>query len=364
MEADFFDGESARRHRMTVILEGDELVGQGSDAAFRWPVGDVRVIEARSGRVRLARKGTAARLSMNVEDWEALSGLSVTGAMAKTDRGERRLILRLSAVGVGLALALFIGVPLAAVPLARATPPALEARLGRSMVGQLTVALPPCEGDPESVVAINGLANRLSRTADTAFPVRVLVVQASMVNAFALPGGTVLVTSGLIAEAEGPDELAGVLAHEIAHIERRHVMVSVWRSLGLGLVLDAVLGGGTGAGQQAVLLAGNLTEQRFSREAESEADQRAFEFLAAEGISTRGMAAFFGRLSDESAPREVRAAAEWLQTHPDSAKRARAALDASRPGVASLTPEQWASVKRSCLGTPRRLPFVRQRVSQ
>jgi beta-barrel assembly-enhancing protease len=77
----------------------------------------------------------------------------------------------------------------------------------------------------------------------------------------------VLVTGDLIELAKTPDELSAVIAHEVAHVERRHVMQGVWRSLGLGLVLDAVVGGGTGADQQAVLLMGSVTDLRFSRRA-------------------------------------------------------------------------------------------------
>jgi Zn-dependent protease with chaperone function len=68
-----------------------------------------------------------------------------------------------------------------------------------------------------------------------------------------------MVTDRLIALAASPDELSAVIAHEAAHVEKRHVMQSVWRSFGFGVLLDAVVGGGTGAGQQAVLLIGSST---------------------------------------------------------------------------------------------------------
>jgi predicted Zn-dependent protease len=156
------------------------------------------------------------------------------------------------------------------------------------------------------------------------------------------------VTDDLIAEARSPDELAGVLAHEIGHIEKRHVMEAVLRSLGLGMVLDAVVGGGSGAGQQAVLLASSFTEQRYSRTLELEADERAFELLAANGISSAGMAEFFERMADKTSPKGVKSAAEWFSTHPDSGRRGRTARSHARAGAPAMSAEDWAAVRRIC----------------
>ena len=264
----------------------------------------------------------------------------------------------LAAAGLTIMVFVFVVVPMAAEPLARWTPPSLEARFGRNMQAQVNLAMPACDGDPRGAAVLSQLGQTLSQGADTRFPIRVQPVRAPFVNAFALPGGAVVVTDELIAEAHSPDELAGVLAHEIAHVERRHVMQAAWRSMGAGLVLDAVVGGGTGAGQQAILLASNLSNQRFSRTLEAEADARGIQLLARHDISSKGMADFFDRLSDRKADPRVRQAAEWFSNHPDTVARAAKARAAARPGLPALSDADWTLVKAACKAKPKsRLPF-------
>ena len=354
MQGDYYDGLTSRKHPVDVTVAGGAVMGEGDGVSFRWPLRGIRIIDVTAGRIRLAPATGDGRLVLDVADWEAASGQSVKAAQQSMLRREGRLVVWLAIVGIALALGIFVGIPMAARPLARATPPRLEADMGRNMASQLQVALKPCTGNPAGQASLNDLTRRLSRDADMPFVVRVIPVHAPMVNAFALPGGTILVTDDLIADARSSDELAGVLAHEIAHIEKRHVMEAVLRSLGLGLVLDAVVGGGSGAGQQAVLLASSFTEQRYSRALEREADERAFELLAANRISTAGMAAFFERMADKTSPEEINRAAEWFATHPDSGRRAKAAQALARPGVPAMAQADWTAVRQMCPLSPNK----------
>ena len=354
MRGEYYDGQTSRRRLVEVEVANGEIIGEGPDASFRWPLKGLRVVDAKDGRVRLAPAKGDGRLVLDAADWEAASGLTLIVVQQAERRGEWQLVRRLAVIGVSLMLVVFVGVPLAAHPLAKITPPRLELAMGRNMASQLTVAFKPCIGDEEGSKRLAELTDRLATNADTSFSIKTIPVHAPMINAFALPGGTILVTDRLIAEARSPDELAGVLAHEIAHVEKRHVMEAVWRSLGLGLILDAVVGGGSGAGQQAVLLASSFAEQRFSRKLESEADERGFELLAANRISTAGVAAFFDRMNDRSATGQAKEAAEWFSTHPDSGRRARAARALARPGAPALSAEDWAAVRRICANSSNR----------
>ena len=287
-----------------------------------------------------------ARLVMAEADWIALGG----AAAAVEKRGrvkETRLVIGLAAVGLSVTAFVFWGEPVIAGPLARATPIQMEKDMGRSFDAQMGAMFHRCEGEAGQGV-LDELGTRLSMQSDTPFDVRVRAVQAPFVNAFALPGGSVLVTDDLIREAETPAELAAVVAHEVAHIEKRHVMQAVWRSLGVGLLLDAVVGGGTGAGQQAVLLAGQATDLRYGREAELEADQRGQALLVAAGMSSQGMATFFERMHGAGGDKRLASAAEFVSTHPDSARRAQRARQDAKPGASALTPVEWAAVRASC----------------
>lgn len=351
VEGLLYDGQTSRPWRVEVSLEAGRVTARALDdpgVGIDWPLDEVRETAHSAGRYRLTRGDGDARLIVESEAWRTLSRRSET-AIARRERGaEWTLIAGLVGAGATFAAIVFVGVPLAAGPLARGTPPKLEARFGSNMEVQLKVAFQPCKGDRRGAAILSDLGDRLAEGSDSAFDIRVQAVRAPFVNAFALPGGAILVTDDLIAQARTPDELAAVIAHEIAHVERRHAMQAAWRSMGAGLLLDAVVGGGTGAGQQTVLLAGGFADQRFSRDLETEADARAIELLRARNISTRGMADFFGRMANRQDDPRLRRAAEWFATHPDTAGRASRAAAAALPGTPALSQNDWRRVKAAC----------------
>ena len=351
MEGQLYDGQTARPWRVEIGLDGGRLAVRALDdpsVRLDWPLDAVREIPRSDGRYGLSRGDGDARLIVDVEAWLALTGRT-RDQVRQRDRGrEWGLIGGLIGAGLTFAAVVFVGVPMVARPLAQHTPLALETRFGANMEKQLSVPLRACSTRSDSAALMQGLGERLGKAAGARFPIRVKAVRAPFVNAFALPGGTVLVTSELIQQARGPDELAAVLAHEIAHVERRHAMQAAWRAMGAGLLLDAVVGGGSGAGQQLIVLAGGFADYRFSRALEAEADDRAIQILQAEGISTRGMADFFGRMANRSDDPRLRRAAEWFHTHPDTAGRAEKARGAIRPGQAALSDDEWKVLDRVC----------------
>jgi predicted Zn-dependent protease len=167
------------------------------------------------------------------------------------------------------------------------------------------------------------------------------------------------VTGQLINLAQTPDELAAVIAHEAAHVQQRHVMQAVWRSFGFGVLLDALVGGGTGAGQQAVLLAGSVSNLRYSREAEAEADAIGQQLLQNEGLSSQGMAPFFERIAAKGEGHDAAVVKELLSDHPDSMRRAQLSRARGRAGEHAFTPAEWAAIKATCVGTPGPLSRLR-----
>lgn len=346
MQGRFHDGRRARPWAVEAEWSDDGLRFTSGDGEARFWSRDGLKVVREGDQARLSHPSEPdARLVLSDADWAALGG-----SVAVEKRGqarEVRLVAGLAAVGLSVTAFVFWGVPVFAGPLARATPIQMEKDMGRSFDAQMGAMFHRCEGEAGQGV-LDELGTRLSMQSDTLFDVRVRAVQAPFVNAFALPGGSVLVTDDLIREAETPDELAAVVAHEVAHIEKRHVMQAVWRSLGVGLLLDAVVGGGTGAGQQAVLLAGQATDLRYGRDAELEADQRGQALLVAAGLSSQGMAPFFERMHRAGESKRLATAAEFVSTHPDSGRRAQRARDSARPGAPALSPADWAAVRASC----------------
>lgn len=156
--------------------------------------------------------------------------------------------------------------------------------------------------------AVKTLVARL--TVHSKYHYEVHISEDPVLNAFAMPGGVVVVNTGLITATKRPEELAGVLAHEVQHVELRHSLNSLIKNLGLQGVWAMVTGdlGNTVAGQMAL----QLTTLKFSRDAESQADSKGFDALLAANIDPTGMPEFFATMNKQSSD----APAAFISTHP------------------------------------------------
>ncbi|THH40696.1 M48 family metalloprotease [Neolewinella litorea] len=145
------------------------------------------------------------------------------------------------------------------------------------------------------------------------FPYRVYLIDRPVNNAFAAPGGYLFVFTGLIRSLTGPDQLAGVLAHEIAHAAERHSTQQATKRFGLA-ALQRLLTGGDNSGILAQL-ANQLINLGFSRADEAEADARSVDYLCATPYATNGAAGFFEQVERRGQ------VTEFLSTHPNPQNR-------------------------------------------
>ncbi len=146
------------------------------------------------------------------------------------------------------------------------------------------------------------------------------LVKDESLNAFALPGGHITVTTGLLRGVERPEELLGVLAHELAHVTLKHGFRQQVASAGPFLVLQVFMRGRSGT--MAVVAGGSalLVHQSFSQEYEKEADDKGWDYLVAANIDPRGMISVFHKLKAE--PDELAGALpKAFHSHPDLDKR-------------------------------------------
>lgn len=159
---------------------------------------------------------------------------------------------------------------------------------------------------------IKALGERL--TQGSRYTYRWYVKQDDSVNAMALPGGIVVVHSGLMEKAQSAEELAAVLAHEVQHIEQRHGLQQMIHSAGWAALLAVTLGDVSAISAIAVHQLGNL---RNSRKLEAQADAAGVAALVQAGIAPQGMATFFRRM----AAQEQGAGVAWLSSHPAPEER-------------------------------------------
>jgi predicted Zn-dependent protease len=201
-----------------------------------------------------------------------------------------------------------------------------------------------------AVAAVEEMTRRLaSQIQDNSYRFDVTVVKNDVVNAFALPGGYVVVFTGLLKKAERPEEVAGVLAHELNHVLQRHGLERIVKQLGFIAVASIILGNQQGLGQMMKQLGVELMTLKFGRAQETEADLTGLQLLYRAKIDPSGMITFFERLAENDEGR-----VELLSTHPMSGSRAER-LKAELTAMPKVIPEpfafEWEKIRTS-LGVP------------
>lgn len=172
------------------------------------------------------------------------------------------------------------------------------------------------------------------------------VFRDEVINAFALPGGHIIINSGLINNCDNPDMLAGVISHEIAHIQLDHITGKLTRELGLSTIIMA-----TGTDNLSILkeVLHTLTSRGFDREAEREADIAAVEYMINTKADVKQLALFLRKISDNQLDMSDRL--EWISTHPDTGERIGiilSAVDEKHQVKPIITKKQWVALKNEC----------------
>jgi Zn-dependent protease with chaperone function len=250
-------------------------------------------------------------------------------------------------IGLVPALGAFGAVAIAVVAIGHLAPQWIAPHVPRSWERNLGDAIVGDFGDnrcrnTEGQKALEEMVERLEPGA-TRGPeaIRVAALNIQMFNAAALPGGHIVVFKNAITETYEPDELAGILAHEIAHVRRRHVTEALIRELGIGALIR-LFAGGIGANAE------QLVSLSYTREAESEADADAIAMLRRAGISPKPTAELFDRLAENEGSGF---GAEFLSSHPltgGRAKRFAAAFDKNARYRPSLDQNQWDALFNVC----------------
>lgn len=366
----FFDGETSARHQVTVSVDWRTppaliVEGQAPGLPLRWLLERLRGLSDRADKATLVVTLLAdtedeaprdpARLVISdpaLRDWVVRSRPNLFKRDLREGAGVK-LATRALAATVAFLVILFVLLPQMANTLATLIPPEREAALGRATVRQVELLFGSdarCD-NAEAQAIWDDLAERFVDRALYDAPLTVIVMDNPMVNAFAAPGGHVVFFRGMIDEAQSPDELAAVMAHEIGHVVARDPTRLMLRSVGsvgiLGLVLGDFAGGGL-----IVVLTDQLLESSYSREAEENADLYAFERMIDQGVDPAALADLFGRMKDEHG--DVEGLASHIMTHPSFADRiaeARRQSDRAGETAPALTDAQFAILKDSCAGT-------------
>jgi beta-barrel assembly-enhancing protease len=192
-------------------------------------------------------------------------------------------------------------------------PLATEYKIGESVLTSLKTQTALVDKGT-AVDAVKKIGDRL--TNGSAYKYQWHLSNDPAINAFALPGGIVIVNKGLLEKADSANEVAGVLAHEIQHVEQRHALKNMITSSGIAAAVLLVLGD---ANAVMMIMAHQVSTQYFSRQAESDADMKGLALLNNNKIDPQGMVAFFKKMQE--AFKDKANGPEWMSSHPDTVNR-------------------------------------------
>jgi Zn-dependent protease with chaperone function len=366
----YFDGTCSARNDVVVETAAASLQIFSSDRHLldEWLYAELRRQAAPDGVLRLGRHGETMLARLEIRD--AALASAIEDRAVTLDRGgaaERRLrrkvvILSLAAV-VSLIFTAIIGVPVLATRLTPLVPISLEQKLGSAVDGQIRATLDTkhlgagffCGTGANGVAGqavLDKLVGKLKAAAALPYPLRVDVVRRPDFNAFALPGGHIYAFQGLIDRAQSPDEVAGVLAHEIGHVAHRDGTRTVLQAAGLSFLFGMMLGDFVGGGA-VVIAAKTVVRSSYSRRVEMAADTYSVGLMRKVGGDPRALATILARVTTDKDE-----GIKILADHPDTKDRVIAINAISPKGAATplLGAADWAALKQICAPSPASAP--------
>ena len=361
----YFDGITSARHQVAVELAPDSLRISGHDGRLRaeWPYNEIEELAAPDSMLRLGRRSSATLERLEIREPALAAEIDVRAThVDRTGSLQRRQRMRVIGWSLGatasLVLVAWFGVPAIAARLAPMLPAAVERKLGDAVDMQVRSMLDPgkkgvtfdcgtAAAEMPGRAALDKLMRRLEVAAALPIPLRTNVVRKDEANAIALPGGRVYVFQGLIAKAENPDEIAGVIAHEIGHVAHRDGTKAMLEGAGLSFLFGMLLGDFVGGGA-VVLAARNVLQSSYSREAEAAADAYSTDLMNKAGGDARALAVILEKTGGATEP-----GVKILMDHPDTKARIAAInrMAATRPPLPLLEPHEWAALKKICAGS-------------
>ena len=327
-EGTYFDGETARARPVRVSTDGIVVL-------IRDPAGnEVRSVSLRDIEITPPLGRTRRSLKLPGGARCDTPDLDSAAALDRCKGGNRgmRLVHSLEsrwkmAAGSLAALVLCVwafltfGIPFVAEKAAYSVPPELTETVSRRTLAVLDGKfLVPSELDSERTAEARQAFDRVRTDLGTDFRYRLEFRKSPHVgpNAFALPSGLIVVTDEMVLLVESERELIGVFAHEIAHVEKRHGLRSVFQNTGVFLLISALVGDVASITSTAAALPTLLAESGYSRKFEAEADEAAGAYFLSKGWSTQPLQDVLLRMTQDMPEFAGRA---LFSSHPDTAER-------------------------------------------
>ncbi len=358
-DAYYYNGKTAARYDVKVSITdtGLRITGDGLSpgaAYIEWPYEEINKSQGfyAAEPVKLERGGASLVIIAHgfIEELRRVSPSSPAKFSNIRNRRKSAIIAVIAIVCIAASLAgFYVSLPVVAGYAAARVPASVEDSLGGVVADQMAQSFPGGKCDDAELK--KQLETVLASLDDAARPhpyiFRIHIVNNKMVNAFAAPGGHIIIFTGLIEKTARSEELAGVLAHEMQHVLKRHATKALFQQLSAYMLLSVVTGGNVSGVAQ---IADSVIQTTYSRASEREADEAGQTLLIKAGIDPSGLTDFLKKLDKEGAA--VPGILRYVSSHPLTDERLNYLEAGARDkGVAAapLLPDaDWKKLAAAC----------------
>lgn len=350
----YYDGKTASRTKVFITLTPHTVRLTLEDgSSFDWKLSEITQTQGfyEGEPVRMERGEEAFTVAERAFIADLLKTAPAGAARfnaSKTRPGFRLWMPFAAAASVAALIVVYLwGIPVFASYAADAVTPSWEEKLGANVVAQFTSGRERCS-DAATTGEINKLLDALNQAAiPHPYAFKIHLVKDPMLNAFAAPGGHIVIFTGLLNATKSPQELAGVMAHEMQHVLRKHATKSIFENLSTYMIIAVITGDTSGVAG----MIHSIGAFRYSRLHEQDADERAVMLLEAAGINPEGLIEFFKTV--EKSAGDMPSALAYLSTHPVTQERIgyiRAHIKEKRDYVKPMTGAEWREATKGCAG--------------
>lgn len=337
--ATFYDGKVADPKKISLIVKAKKLsvIFDDSQEKYLWNYADLKVIQKPKDGLPAILTNSKLPGSQIIISKECFLGLK--RKLKKPPIDYKQIIVILAFIIIVLVLIIWI-IPRSATYLAKVVPNSVRENLSNIMLEHITNKTETCY-IPKLDKELNDILLSLkdSKTKHS----KIIVLKSDGANAFALPNGNILIFSKLITNAKTPEEVTGVIAHELGHIAHNHSMQRLIRQMGIAGIIDIA----TGGGGTMIYLGTQLYNNSYNRDEEKEADQYSAKSMLKAKYSLDGMYDLFTREKNTNIDKLTQKGLRWISTHPADEKRAEFFKNHSQnyPTNEIVRPEKWKDIQ-------------------
>ena len=346
----YFDGASSRKRIVELTFAAALEIREAGELIVTWPYDGVRRAESPPGLLRATSENAPSLARLEVRDREL--AVELIKRCCKFDdqtigsRGIARIVGWSFAALASIASLVAYGVPYAAERLTPLIPQSVERRIGEATDKQVRLIFgeKTCS-DQKGQDAFLKLVNTLRTGMGLDASIDAAVLGSDIPNAIALPGGKIYLFDGLLSKADSPDEIAGVLAHELGHVRNRDSMRNMIYTGGTSFLIGLLFGDISGSGA-IVFATRTLLNASHSRDVENSADTVTVDLMHKLGRSPKPMGELLYRVTGNQGDKNL----SILASHPLSEERLARMTKEDRPptGAPILSADEWNALKAIC----------------